>query len=46
MTIAVIAKTGFLTNRNDQRLLINTPEVPAQAIADGILEFLKEEGLI
>jgi hypothetical protein len=46
MTTAVIAETGFLTNRSDQKLLINTPEIPAQAIADGITEHLENEGLL
>jgi hypothetical protein len=46
MTTAVIAETGFLTNRSDQKLLINTPEVPAKAIADGIIEYLKNEELL
>ena len=43
MTPAVILETGFLTNRNDQRLLINKPEVPAQAIVDTVTQFLGVE---
>jgi N-acetylmuramoyl-L-alanine amidase len=46
MTTAVIAETGFLTNRNDQKLLIGSPEVSAEALADGILEYLQKEGLL
>jgi hypothetical protein len=46
MTTAVIAETGFLTNKSDQKLLINTPEIPAKAIAEGILEHLRNEGLL
>lgn len=46
MTTGVIAETGFLTNRNDQLLLINTPEVSADAISEALLEFLRGEGLI
>lgn len=46
MTTAVIAETGFLTNRNDQKLLINSPEIPATAIAEGILEYLRTKELI
>ena len=46
MTTAVIAETGFLTNRGDRELLINTPEIPAKAISDAIVEFLRVEGLI
>jgi len=45
MTTSVIAETGFLTNRGDQKLLINTPEIPARAISEGILEFLRGEKL-
>lgn len=46
MTTAVIAETGFLTNRSDQKLLINTPEIPANAIAEGIIEHLENEKLL
>lgn len=46
MTTAVIAETGFLTNWNDQQLLIKRPEVSASAISDAILEFLRGEGLL
>lgn len=46
MTTAVIAETGFLTNRNDQRFLINTPEIAAGAISEGLLEYLKNQELL
>lgn len=46
MTVSVIAETGFLTNRSDQKILIESPEVPAQAMSDAILDYLKSEGLI
>lgn len=46
MTTAVIAETGFLTNRSDQKLLINTPQIPAKAIAEGIIEYLHNEELL
>ncbi len=46
MTTSVIAETGFLTNKNDQKLLINHPEIPAKAIGEGILEYLEKEELI
>lgn len=45
MTTAVIIETGFLTNLHDRQMLINTPQKPAQAIADTIVMFLTEEGL-
>jgi hypothetical protein len=46
MTTAVIFETGFLSNITDRLLLVNTPEIPARAIADGVLEYLQIEGLI
>jgi hypothetical protein len=46
MTTAVIAETGFLTNKSDQKLLINRPQIPAKAIGDGILEYLRKEELL
>jgi N-acetylmuramoyl-L-alanine amidase len=46
MTTAIIAETGFLTNRKDQQFLINTPELSAQPIAEGILEYLSQKSLL
>ncbi len=46
MTTSVIAETGFLTNRSDQRLLINTPEVAANAISKAIIDYLNLENLL
>lgn len=46
MTTAVIAELGFLTNRNDQKLLINKPNILAKAISDGILEYLRTQELL
>lgn len=46
MTTAGIIETGFLTNRQDSKVLIENPEIPAQAIADGILTYLDREGLL
>jgi len=46
MTTAAIIETGFLTNYKDQKILINSPEIPAKAIADGTMEFLKSENLV
>lgn len=39
-TPGAIIETGFLTNPTDAELLINQPELPAEAIADGIIKFL------
>lgn len=41
MAPAVILETGFLTNPTEARLLTNSSEVLAQAIANALLEFLK-----
>lgn len=40
MTPAAIVETGFMTNPQEATVLINSPEVPAQAIAAAILRFL------
>lgn len=46
MTTAVIVETGFLTNYEDQRLLIDKPQVAARGIAEGLQEYLKKHNLI
>lgn len=43
MTPAAIVETGFLTNPSDAKLIANNPEVPAQAVANGLIKFLKPE---
>ncbi len=40
MTPAVILETGFLTNPTEAAMLIRNPELPAQAIAQGVLKFI------
>jgi len=42
-TPAVILETGFLTNTSDRRLLTESPERVARAIADAVIEFLQRE---
>jgi len=46
MTTAVIVETGFLTNHSDRQIIARQPEVPAQALAKGIIKFLEEEKLL
>jgi len=46
MTTAAIVETGFLTNAADRRIIAVTPEVPAKAIAQGILNYLTEHQLL
>lgn len=46
MTTAVIAETGFLTNPNDRRIIVDQPRISADVIADSLLEFLESQELI
>lgn len=46
MTTAAISETGFLTNTGDQKLLIGKPEIVAEGLSRGILEFLRGENLL
>jgi hypothetical protein len=41
MAPAVILETGFLTNPTEAQMLINHPELPAQAIKDALIRFLQ-----
>ena len=40
---AVLIELGFITNANDANLMLNEPELFAQAIYDGTLEYLNLE---
>lgn len=42
MTPAAIIETGFLTNSRDRATIVSKPEVSAEGIANGILQFLRE----
>lgn len=46
MTTAVIAETGFLTNPQDQKIIVDAPEIAARGLAGGIISFLTDEGLM
>lgn len=46
MTTSVIAETGFLTNRSDRALLIDSPQIPAQAMSNGIVKYLQQKQLL
>lgn len=46
LTTSIIVETGFLTSPADRRLIVNQPEVAAQGIAGGVLEYLRGQGLI
>ncbi|MFZ5424618.1 MAG: N-acetylmuramoyl-L-alanine amidase family protein [Patescibacteria group bacterium] len=41
MTPGVLVETGFMTNYKEATMLINSPEVPAQGIANGIVKFIQ-----
>ena len=41
MTPATILETGFLTNPKEAKFLTKNPSIPAEAIADALLKFLK-----
>lgn len=46
MTPSIILETGFLTNYSDQLLIIDQPEISAEGLANGIIEFLELQKLI
>ncbi len=46
MTTAVIFETGFLTNYYDRQIIVNQPDIAAQAIAKGVMRYLESEGLV
>ena len=46
MTSAAIVETGFLTSWNDRQLIVDNPDVSAQAIVDGTVEFLENQGIL
>ena len=43
MAPAVILETGFLTNPTEAKILMKNPELPAGALAQALITFLKEE---
>lgn len=46
MTPGAIVETGFLSNYSDRSLLVNNPEIPAEGISNGVINFLKIEGIL
>lgn len=40
LSVAAIVETGFLSNANDRRIIVNAPEKAARGIASGITQFL------
>ncbi|GEM_PF-6370996 len=41
-TPGALLETGFLTNASDRKIIVDQPEIPARALAYGILDFLEE----
>ena len=46
MTASAILETGFLTSYSDQTLLIDTPEVSAEGLANGVISYLSSKSLL
>lgn len=46
MTTAAIVETGFLTSPHDRTIIVDQPEISAQAIATGISRYLTAQGLL
>lgn len=46
MTTAAIAETGFLTNAYDRSIIIERPDISANAISDAIIEYLRKKQLL
>jgi hypothetical protein len=46
MTTAVIFETGFLSNPSDREIIVDKPELSAEGITNGIIEYLSSEKLI
>ncbi len=45
-TASVILETGFLTNANDRKIIVNRPEVSAKGLANGIIKYLTSKELL
>lgn len=46
MTTSIILETGFLTSPDDRRIIVDQPEIAAQGLAEGIIEYLEVQSLI
>jgi hypothetical protein len=45
-TPSTILETGFLTNAGDRKIIVNNPEMSAEGLAEGIINYLKTKSLI
>ncbi len=41
-TPGALLETGFLTNADDRKIIVDRPEIPARALAYGILDYLEQ----
>ena len=46
MTPAIILETGFLSSPSDRQIIVNQPELVAEAATKGLIEFLSSEELL
>lgn len=46
MSTAAIVETGFLTSPADRKIIVDQPDIPAQALAKGITNYLQERSLL
>lgn len=46
MTPAMILETGFLTNARDRRIIVSGQERAAEGLAEAVIVFLQEQGLL
>lgn len=46
MTASVILETGFLTSPSDRELIVDQPEVSAEGLAAGVIEYLTAKNLL
>lgn len=46
MTTAAIVETGFITNPKDRKIIVNQQDKVSKALAEGIVNFLKQQGLM
>lgn len=46
MTPAVILETGYLTNPEDRKIIVNQPEISARGLVNGITSYLETQNLL
>lgn len=46
MTAAAILETGFLSNASDRKIIVNNPQMSAQGLSNGIINYLMSKKLL